>query len=386
MTKPAKKPHGGQKKSRNARWYGPGKSGVIEVEVTKDKLMADDALVGEAVCLPCDEQHLYGSAYGEVIKFNRHDCSVTVEYWDQTIGTWSITRHPAEYVREHLINPQKDSVGLVRDELNLDKDYKLPDGRTTIWVLDLFSGTKSVMKALEKVLKGYGWKLMVIHLDIDPKRKPDVQCDIREWRSKLVVELGFEPGDFDFIWASPECRFFSRCNTKVTKGDLAEAVSLVKAARDIIKHFKPAAWTIENPRGRLREQSIMDDLEHLRLTTTYCFYEIENGLYKPTDFWTNIPGLMLEFCSKRNPCPWRKQGRVRHRVSAQRGTSSNGTPGTPKDVAISVPGGLLVVILGSAMSLITRDLELKARERRRAKEEPSGRSLGQKRFLARACK
>lgn len=390
MTKPAKKPRGGQKKSRNARWQRPGKRGVIEVDVTNETLMEDVGLVGEAVCLPCDDKHLYGSAYGEVIKFNSHDRSVTVEYWDQTIGTWSIARHPADYVREYLINPQKETFrGLssnTDESLNLDEVYRLPYGRTTLWVLDLFSGTKSVMKALEKVLEGYGWRLMVIHLDIDPKRKPDVQCDIRDWYSKLVVELGFQSGDFDIIWASPECRFFSRCNTKVTKGDLAEAVSLVKAARDIIKHFKPAAWTIENPRGRLREQSIMEDLEHLRLTTTYCFYEIENGLYKPTDFWTNVPGLALEFCSKRNPCPWRKQGRVRHRVTAQRGTSSNGTPGTPLDVAISVPGGLLVVILGSAMSLVTRSRAREAREQRETPHEKplTGRSRGQQRFLMRS--
>lgn len=121
MTKPAKKPRGGQKKSLKAIWHTYGKAyrqrldahrGNREdngVEVTNEKLMEDVGLVGEAVCLPCDGKHLYGSAYGEVIKFNRHDRSVTVEYWDQTIGTWSFAEHHADYVRDHLINPQKET-------------------------------------------------------------------------------------------------------------------------------------------------------------------------------------------------------------------------------------------------------------------------------------
>ena len=53
---------------------------------------------------------------------------------------------------------------------------------------------------------------------------------------------------------------------------------------------------------------------------------------------------------------------------------------------IGVPGGVLVVILGSAMSLVTRSRAREAREQRETPHEKplTGRSRGQQRFLMRS--
>ena len=72
-------------------------------------------------------------------------------------------------------------------------------------VLDLFSGSKSVYKAVDAKLSRF---FEVTSLDV---ACADINTDILEWD----YETGFEPGHFDVIWASPPCTTFSplrRCN------------------------------------------------------------------------------------------------------------------------------------------------------------------------------
>ena len=65
-------------------------------------------------------------------------------------------------------------------------------------ILDLFSGTGSATQVFRDRTD-----CLVIDVDMDPLREPIYACDIEqlyEWELKK-----FQPGDFDFIWASPPC-------------------------------------------------------------------------------------------------------------------------------------------------------------------------------------
>ena len=89
----------------------------------------------------------------------------------------------------------------------------------------------------------------------------------------------------------------------------------LKKTLEIIEHFKPKYWFIENPRGMLRKQDFMKDtiskMGGVRNTVTYCQY----GDYrmKPTDIWTN--------CTSWTPKPMCKRGMPCHQASP-RGSKS----------------------------------------------------------------
>ena len=69
-------------------------------------------------------------------------------------------------------------------------------------VLDLFSGTQSVKKVCDDL--GYDY----VSLDIDKKSNPTICIDILEWDYKTFFLKGeFKP---DIIWASPECKWYSK--------------------------------------------------------------------------------------------------------------------------------------------------------------------------------
>ena len=93
-------------------------------------------------------------------------------------------------------------------------------------LLELFCGTKSAFKAA-------GWE--VVSLDIVSKFEPTILCDIRSWDYTTF------PGHFDMVWASPVCTEYSRALTTL-EGD-----ALVLSALEIIAHFDPLMWVIENP-------------------------------------------------------------------------------------------------------------------------------------------
>ena len=67
-------------------------------------------------------------------------------------------------------------------------------------LLELFSGTQSVGKAVED-------RYNVISVDINDykgKHKPTHKVDILKWDYKI-----YPTGTFDIIWSSPPCRTFS---------------------------------------------------------------------------------------------------------------------------------------------------------------------------------
>ena len=228
------------------------------------------------------------------------------------------------------------------------RDGGFPNGRKCLHVVDLFCGTKSVFKTLLNMVPR-DWTLTYVSLDHDPDMDADIVCDVKYWKSKLKAYGFSREHPPDILWASPDCRFFSLANNKVTETDLEEARRLVKCTIAAIKHLKPAAWFIENPRGRLRDQEIMQTIPHLRYTVTYCMYGKQ--YWKPTDIFTNVQDMVLNFCCNETPCSHRQQGCTRHSKTAQSGPSSNGTPGVSREEAFEVPDELMHVLMNHAVHL-----------------------------------
>ena len=104
-------------------------------------------------------------------------------------------------------------------------------------VLDLYSGSGSITKAFH----AFGHE--ADSLDLDPRFGPTICKDVFEWDYSALPS-----GLYDVIWASCPCEQYSlaRCNA-LTPRDLVLADRLVQRARDIIDHFKPRCWFVENP-------------------------------------------------------------------------------------------------------------------------------------------
>jgi hypothetical protein len=179
-------------------------------------------------------------------------------------------------------------------------------------VLELFAGSRSIGKVADRLA------FDVYSSDIEQFGGIDYVTDILDFD---VTKIPFKP---DIIWASCPCTAFSVAAigknwTKVgddyiPKNPRAEfGLKLVQKTLEIIQHFNPTYFFIENPRGMLRKMPIMADLP--RQGVTYCQYG--DTRMKPTDIWTNstkwIPRPM---CKNGDPC----------HVAAPRG-SKTGTQG-----------------------------------------------------------
>ena len=127
-------------------------------------------------------------------------------------------------------------------------------------LLELFAGTGSIRREF----RAMGWE--VVSIDIDPRAQPTIIADIGTFDYRM---LG---GRFDAIWCSPPCTQYSiaRSNAK-TPRDVLGADQLVRRCRDIISHFRPHAWCIENPHsGLLKSRDVVSDLPSV--VVDYCMY------------------------------------------------------------------------------------------------------------------
>ena len=167
-------------------------------------------------------------------------------------------------------------------------------------ILELFSGTHSIGKAFPDA--------EIISVDSDPHFKPTVCCDILTFDYKKY-------DGFDYIHASPPCTEYSQIQVSLygrrrrVKGvlvDFNKAIHeecikssdvVVLKVLEIIDHFKPTCWTIENPRHHnwcsIQKRPFMHDIPYTE--ADYCMYE--HPCKKPTIFYNNFL-LELKCCDK----------------------------------------------------------------------------------------
>lgn len=179
-------------------------------------------------------------------------------------------------------------------------------------VLELFAGSRSIGKMADRM------KLECFSSDINDFDGINYVANILDFD---VSKVPFRP---DIIWASPPCTSFSVASighhwgggsgAYIPKTESAKlGIEIVKKTIEIINHFDPTYWFIENPRGVLRKMIFMQNF--IRTSVTYCQYGDDR--MKPTDIWTNNVFW--------NPRPMCKNGDSCH-ISAPRG-SQTGTQG-----------------------------------------------------------
>jgi len=202
-------------------------------------------------------------------------------------------------------------------------------------VLELFAGSRSVGKISESS------GMEVFSSDLTPFEGIHYPVSILDFD---VTKVPFQP---DVIWASPPCTGFSVAaighhwaggkGAYIPKTDTARlGIELVKKTIEVIEHFNPTYWFIENPRGVLRKMPFMEGYK--RNTVTYCQYGDER--MKPTDIWTNSNlWTPRKMCKNGDPC----------HVAAPRG-SRTGTQGRANAYERSkIPAELCLEILKSCL-------------------------------------
>jgi len=201
-------------------------------------------------------------------------------------------------------------------------------------VLELFAGSRSIGKQAEKL------GMRVFSSDIEPFDGIDYVADILNFD---VSKVPFLP---DIVRASIPCQGFSVAsigkhwnidNTpKTEKAKLS--IKIAEKTVEIIEHFNPKFWFIENPRGKLRKLNIIRIRGGQICTVTYCQYG--DNRMKPTDIWTNSTQWI--------PRPMCKNGDGCHEA-APRG-SKTGTQGLRGDYERSkIPDLLCHEILQSCI-------------------------------------
>ena len=138
-------------------------------------------------------------------------------------------------------------------------------------LLELFAGTQSVGKIAREL------EMDVISLDRD--MPADISTDIMNWDYTQ-----YPKGHFDVIWASPPCTEYSVAKT-IGVRDIEGANEVVQQTLDILEHFVPKYWMIENPQtGLLKNQLCMYGMPFVDVD--YCKYGMPYR--KRTRIWNNV--------------------------------------------------------------------------------------------------
>lgn len=131
----------------------------------------------------------------------------------------------------------------------------------------------------------HGWE--VVSLDIDPRRRPTFLCDICAFD---YTQLG---GNVDAVWCSPPCTHHSIARSKAkTPRNLEGNDRIVQRCLNIIQHFAPASWFLENPQsGSLKHRQVVAGLPYV--DADYCMFDFPYR--KRTRIWTNT-SLTARLC------------------------------------------------------------------------------------------
>jgi hypothetical protein len=189
-------------------------------------------------------------------------------------------------------------------------------------LLELFSGTGSVGRVAREEL-GYE---EVVSLDVHGPAT--ICCDVLAWDYCASYPVGY----FDVIWASPPCETFSKARFKnigrhgITRESLdarmhAEGIPLLRRAEEILDHFRPTYYFMENP-----DTGCMKDfVDRPSVVVDYCRYGFPYR--KRTRIWTNREGIVGKLCDRQ--CGSFADGR--HRETAIGGNGRQRGRGSGKD-------------------------------------------------------
>jgi len=153
-------------------------------------------------------------------------------------------------------------------------------------LLELFSGTKSVSKAIGTLFNE------IVSVDILQKFNPTITTDILTWDYTQ-----YPVGYFNTIWASPPCTEYSIVlNSHPNRPrNLELADSIAMRTLEIINYFQPDYWYIENPQtGLLKDRDFMLGIPYHDVD--YCMYS-NFGYRKRTRIWTNVD-FQGKLCNK----------------------------------------------------------------------------------------
>lgn len=173
-------------------------------------------------------------------------------------------------------------------------------------MLELFSGSG----VLSECFDSHGWNVTSLDNEIKyegrTRIEPEILTDILTWDYK---NAGLKP---DYIHASPPCQTFSVASFKSHNyhkvGDMIYpdtekgriAISLVYKAVEIINYFKPKYWTIENPKGLMRNVDVMLLNDQYLDELSYCKYG--DTAQKLTRIWHNLPYEFKPPCHRSDSC------------------------------------------------------------------------------------
>ena len=207
------------------------------------------------------------------------------------------------------------------------------------YVVELFSGTKSVSEAL-RALYEPNHKVHVFSLDLLKKFQPTRAANILEWDfvkdlTEFLAPMQRWNDDRLFVHASPPCTEYSVAKSSGVR-KLEHADRIVTRTLKIISWLAPDIWSLENPRGLLRTRPCMAQLEQLLKECSYCRYGFPYR--KHTDIWTNSNAL-LKKCTKKTPCDAKRQHN-RHLYTAQCRPCGESLP-TSREDSYRLPAALI---------------------------------------------
>lgn len=146
--------------------------------------------------------------------------------------------------------------------------------------VELFSGSA----VLAKRMKSMGWDTLTI--DKDPKMEADWVVDIMDIDPQDIADL-----NPTVIWAGVDCSCFSVLtisrywNKDGTPKPENWGIDLLKKTVEIFEVCQPQFGIIENPRGMMRKQKILQEMN--RYEICYCRYG--DDVMKPTDLFGMLP-------------------------------------------------------------------------------------------------